>query len=61
MQRDMWTRLKSRKFLSAVANVIFIFTNEVYGAPICRDAYWAVTGGLIAFVLGERYVDGQHK
>ena len=61
MQRNMWTRLKSRKFLIAVANVIFVFINEVYGAPICREAYYAVTGGLIAFILGESYVDGQHK
>ncbi len=61
MQRDMWTRLKSRKFLMAVANVIFIFINEIYGAPICREAYWAITGGIIAFILGESAVDASHK
>ncbi len=61
MQRDMWTRIKSRKFLVAVANVIFVFINEVYGAPICREAYWTITGVLIAFIAGESYVDGKHK
>ena len=59
MQRDIWTRIKSRKFLLALANFIFIVINEVLGAPIDRDAYFAITGGVIAFIAGESYVDGQ--
>lgn len=61
MQRDAWTRLKSRKFLLALANFIFITLNEVFSAPIDRGAYFALTGGIIAFILGESYIDGQHK
>jgi len=58
MQRDIWTRLKSRKFLLALANFLFIVINEIYGAPIDREAYFAITGGIIAFIAGESYVDG---
>ena len=46
MQRDLLTRLKSRKFLFALANFIFVAVNEG-------------TGGIIAFILGESYVDGK--
>jgi len=59
MQRDIWTRLKSRKFLLALANFLFIVINEVLGAPIDREAYFAITGGIIAFICGESYVDGK--
>jgi len=59
MQRDILTRLKSRKFLLALANFLFIVINEVLGAPIDREAYFAITGGIIAFICGESYVDGQ--
>ena len=59
MQRDLLTRLKSRKFLLALANFIFVAVNELSGTPIDREAYLAVAGGLIAFILGESYVDGK--
>lgn len=59
MQRDIWTRLKSRKFLLALANFIFVVLNEVAGCPVDREAYFAITGGVIAWVFGESYVDGQ--
>jgi len=59
LQRDIWTRLKSRKFLLALANFLFIVINEVAGAPIDREAYFAITGGIITFIAGESYVDGQ--
>ncbi len=59
MQRSFWTRLKSRKFLLALANFIFVAVNELSGSPIDREAYYAVTGGLIAFIVGESYVDGK--
>lgn len=59
MQRSFWTRFKSRKFLLALANFIFVAANELFGTPIDRKSYFAVTGGLIAFILGESYVDGK--
>ena len=59
MQRDLLTRLKSRKFLLALANFIFVAVNELSGTPIDREAYYAVTGRIIAFILGESYVDGK--
>jgi hypothetical protein len=59
MQRSFWTRLKSRKFLSALFSAIFIILNEGLGAPINREAYAWITGVITAFILGESYVDGK--
>jgi len=59
MQRSFWTRLKSRKFLSALFSAIFIVLNEGFGTPIDREAYAWITGVIIAFILGESYVDGR--
>ena len=59
MQRSMWTRLQSRKFLVALANFAFVTLNEILGTPVDREAYFAITGGAIAFIAGESYVDGQ--
>ncbi|WP_041274515.1 hypothetical protein [Desulforamulus reducens] len=59
MQRDLLIRLKSRKFLMALANFLFVVLNEVAGTPVDREAYFAVTGGIIAFIAGESYIDGQ--
>lgn len=59
-QRDWMTRLKSRKFLLAVFNLIFVILNEVLQAPVDRQAYLAVTGGIVAYIAGEGYVDA-HK
>ena len=60
MQRNWLIRLKSRKFLMVVANFIFILINEILECPIDPGAYWAITGGIIAFVLGEAYTDANH-
>lgn len=57
--RPFMERLKSRKFLSALASAIFIVLNEGFGTPIDREAYAWVTGVIIAFILGESYVDGK--
>lgn len=57
--RPFLQRLKSRKFLSALFSAIFIILNEGLGTPIDRDAYAWITGVIIAFILGESYVDGK--
>ena len=59
--RPFLERMKSRKFLLAVANVLFILLNEVFMQPVDPEAYWAITGGVIAFIVGESYIDGQQK
>ncbi|MEW6540583.1 MAG: hypothetical protein AB1402_03060 [Bacillota bacterium] len=59
MQRPFFDRLKSRKFLVALANFGFVVLNEILGAPVDREAYFAITGGVIAFIVGESYVDGK--
>lgn len=57
--RTFLTRLKSRKFLSALFSALFIVLNEGLGTPIDRDAYGWITGIVTAFILGESYVDGK--
>lgn len=57
--RPFLSRLKSRKFLSALFSALFIILNEGLGAPIDREAYAWITGVVTAFILGESYVDGK--
>ncbi|MGI5912643.1 MAG: hypothetical protein ACOX6E_08765 [Syntrophomonadaceae bacterium] len=57
--RPYLQRLKSRKFLSALFNAVFIILNEGLGAPIDREAYLWITGVITAFILGESYIDGK--
>jgi hypothetical protein len=59
MTRPFWTRLKSRKFLSALFAGLFIIINEGLGTPINQEAYAWITGLVTAFILGESYVDGK--
>lgn len=57
--RPFLERLKSRKFLTALASAVFIIINEGLGAPVNREAYRWISGTIIAFILGESYVDGK--
>ena len=57
MQRNIWTRIKSRKFLLSLATTILICINEVVGRPINEDAYWVIATLVIGWVLGESAVD----
>lgn len=59
MQRNIWTRLKSRKFLSAAFYTLFVIASETLGWPISYEAYAAIAAALGFFVLGESYVDGK--
>lgn len=43
----------------ALANFLFVAVNELSGTPIDREAYFAITGGFIAFIAGESFVDGK--
>lgn len=57
--RPIIDRLKSRKFLTALASAVFIIINEGLGTPVNREAYGWISGTIIAFILGESYVDGK--
>ena len=59
MQRPIWTRLKSRKFLMSLATTILICINEVSGRPINEEAYWVIATLVVGWIAGESYVDGQ--
>jgi len=58
LQRRFITRLKSRKFLSAVAYCAFIFASEVLGWPVSYQAYAAIGGAVGLYIVSESYVDG---
>ena len=59
MQRDIWTRLKSRKFLLAVSSALFIILNEGLGFGIPSDVYGWIVGTIATYIIGEAYTDGK--
>lgn len=59
--RPFLQRLKSRKFLMALAAILLIVINEMIGLSIPADAYWAIVLPVIAYILGEAYTDGKNK
>ena len=61
MQRDIWTRLKSRKFLSAVVYTIVVFVAEVLEMSIAYEIYYVTAGILGLFIMGESAIDYNNK
>ena len=59
MQRDFITRLKSRKFLSAVVYALFVLASEVLALPVSYEAYAAIGSAVGIYVISEAYVDGK--
>ena len=57
--RPFLQRLKSRKFLVAVATILLIICNEMVGLNIPAESYWAIILPVIAYILGEAYTDGK--
>jgi len=57
--RPALQRLKSRKFLLSIATVVLIILNEAVGLNIPEDAYWKIIAPVVAFILGESYIDGK--
>ncbi len=57
--RPFLQRLKSRKFLVAIATILLIICNEMIGLNIPADSYWAIILPVIAYILGEAYTDGK--
>ncbi len=57
--RPALQRLKSRKFLLSIATVVLIILNEAVGLNIPEDAYWKIVAPVVAFILGESYIDGK--
>lgn len=55
--RPILVRFKSRKFLMALATMLLIILNEMIGLNIPSEAYWAIILPVIAFILGESFVD----
>ena len=52
-------RLKSRKFLMALATALLMILNEGLDLGIPADVYGWIVGVVIAWILGESYVDGR--
>lgn len=57
--RPFLQRLKSRKFLLALAAALLIVLNEGLGLGVDPDAYGWIVGVVTAWLLGESYVDGK--
>lgn len=52
-------RLKSRKFLLALAAALLIVLNEGLGLGVDPDAYGWIVSVVVAWILGESYIDGK--
>lgn len=57
--RSFIERYTSRKLLIAIATVILIVVNESLSAPIPEETYWAIIMPVVAFIVGESYIDGK--
>jgi len=57
--RPFMERLKSRKWLTAIATILLVVCNEMVGLNIPEEAYWAIILPAIAYILGEAYADGK--
>ena len=57
--RSWADRLKSRKFLMALATALLMILNEGLDLGIPADAYGWIVGVVIAWILGESYIDGK--
>ncbi len=54
---SLWERLKSRKFLIAIAGIIIFLLSEVFGLDLNVEATAGVLGSIIAYIVGEGIVD----
>lgn len=57
--RPWMDRLKSRKFLMALATALLMILNEGLDLGIPADVYGWIVGVVIAWILGESYIDGK--
>ncbi len=57
--RPWMQRLKSRKFLMSLASALFIVLNEGLDLGIPSDVYGWIVGVVVAWILGESYIDGK--
>lgn len=53
--------LKSRKFLTALATILFVILTQMFNIQIDQTAYWSIVGTAIAYILGESHVDAKKK
>lgn len=47
----------SRKFLLALAGILFIIVTQMLGVQIDEESYYTVVGAVIAYIIGETVVD----
>jgi len=51
----------SRKFLTAMATILFIVLTQLLNVQIDEQAYWSIIGTAIAYILGEAHVDAKRE
>jgi len=52
-----WQRIKSRKFLIAVAGIVIFILSQFFGVDFDMEATIALAGTIIAYITGEALVD----
>jgi len=56
----MGSKLKSRKFWMSFVTAVLVIANKGLDLNLPDEAVITVAGVVIAYVLGESYVDGKH-
>lgn len=54
-------KLKSRKFLTAIATILFVILTQVFEIPLDNEAYFTIVGTAIAYILGQSHVDAKKE
>ena len=55
--RPWMDRLKSRKFLMALATALLMILNEGLDLGIPADVYGWIVGVVISYIVGESFID----
>ena len=55
----MINKLKSRKFLMAVAAAILVIVNDGLGLNLPKESITSIVSVVISYILGQSYVDSK--
>lgn len=55
----MLGKFKSRKFLMALASLLFVVLTDVMGLQVPEDVYYSVVALAVSYIAGEAYVDAK--
>ena len=55
------SKLKSRKFLLAIASILFIVITDMLNIAIDKEAYFSIVATVIGYILAEGHIDAKRE